>query len=393
MKSPSSFSIIVKPSGSQCNLACEYCFFLKKARLYPNSQFRMTDETLEVFIRDYLDSQPNGEVNFIWQGGEPTLMGLPFFKKVIALQEKFKKPGQIIQNALQTNGVLLNDDWGKFLADHRFLAGISLDGPRQYHDTYRKTKSGEGTYSQAFAGLEILKKYNVDTNILACVSAANVNDPLGVYRHFRDELEMRYIQFIPIVERDNSSGNQKGEKLSSRSINGHDFGNFLIAIFDEWIEKDVGKVFVQLFETCLGVYLGLPAAVCVFSETCGKCLALEHTGDLYSCDHYVQPDALLGSINEMSLNNLVSSQAQKTFGKNKKVMLSNKCLRCDVRFICNGDCPKNRIIPPIKGDFPISHLCDGYYAFFRHIDKPMKLMASLYQSGKPIEEIRRINNY
>ena len=310
----------------------------------------MSDETLEVLICSYLESQPDGEVTFIWQGGEPTLMGLPFFEKAAAIQRKFKRSGQEVKNAMQTNGLLLDDDWGKFLADQHFLAGISLDGPQQYHDAYRKTKTGEGTYSRALAGLEILRKYNVDTNILACVSSSNVSDPLGVYRHFRDELGMYYLQFIPIVERANVSGNQKGEKLTDRSISGKEFGDFLIAIFDEWLQKDVGKVFVQLFETCFGVYLGLPAAVCVFSETCGECLALEHTGDLYSCDHYVQPDALLGNINDVPLNELVFSQAQIKFGKNKKALLPKKCLLCDVRFICNGDCPKNRILPSVKGD-------------------------------------------
>ena len=393
MHNLTTFSLIVKPSGSQCNLACEYCFYLKKTRLYPNSRFRMDDETLEVLIRGYLDSQPDGEVTFIWQGGEPTLMGLPFFKKAVALQRKFKRSGQEVSNALQSNGLLLDDDWGKFLADQHFLAGISLDGPQQYHDANRKTRTGEGTYTQALAGLEVLKKYNVETNILACVSAANVNDPLGVYRHFRDELGMRYLQFIPIVERDNASGNQKGEMLTKRSISGNEFGKFLIAIFNEWVQKDVGKVFVQLFETCFGVYLGLPAAVCTFSETCGICLALEHTGDLFSCDHYVQPDALLGKITEFSLTELVSSHPQKIFGANKKTLLAKKCLRCDVRFICNGDCPKNRILPAVKGDHPVSHLCEGYYSFFKHIDKPMKTMVSLYRSGQPIAEISRINSY
>ena len=385
------FSLIIKPSGSQCNLACEYCYYLKKTRLFPNSSFRMTDETLEVLIRDYLESQPEGEVTFIWQGGEPTLLGIPFFEKAVVLQKKFKRSGQEVRNALQTNGLLLNDDWGKFFSDQHFLAGISLDGPQDYHNTYRKTKTGEGTYSRALAGLKILKKYNVETNILACVSTANVNDPLVVYRHFRDELGMCYLQFIPIVERANASGNQKGERLTNRSINGIEFGNFLIAIFNEWVTNDVGKVFVQFFETCFGVYLGLPAAVCVFSETCGACLALEHTGDLFSCDHYVQPDALLGNIKKNSLKELVFSQAQTVFGKDKKSLLPKKCLRCNVRFICNGDCPKNRIVSSAKGDYPISHLCDGYYKFFRHIDQPMKTMVSLYKSGRPISEIARVN--
>ncbi len=386
------FNLIIKPSGSQCNLACDYCYYLKKTRLYPNSSFKMSDETLEMLIRSYLGSQSENEVTFIWQGGEPTLMGIPFFKKAIALQNKFKRPGQEVRNALQTNGILLNNDWGKLLSDEHFLVGISLDGPQQYHDVYRKSKTGEGSYTKTLAGLEILKKYDVETNILACVSASNVNDPLIVYRHFRDEIGLRFFQFIPIVEHDNKSGNQKGEKLTARSISGIEFGNFLITIFDEWIQKDVGKIFVQLFETCLGIYLGHPAAMCIFSDVCGECLALEHSGDLFSCDHYVQPDTFLGNINEISLNELVKSQSQIAFGNNKKAQLPKKCLRCDVRFICNGDCPKNRILPADNGDYPISHLCEGYYAFFKHIDKSMKTMVSLYRSGLPINEIIQIKN-
>jgi len=352
----------------------------------------MSVELLENFTRQFIAAHQVPEVTFTWQGGEPTLMGLSFFEKAVALQRKYKRSGQVVSNSLQTNGFLLNDDWGRFLADQHFLAGISLDGPRHYHDTYRKSKTGEGTYNQVIAGLEVLKKYKVETNILACVNSSNVSDPLGVYRHFRDDLEMTYLQFIPIVERANASGNQKGEKLTNRSITGTDYGNFLITIFDEWIQKDVGNVFVQLFETCLGVYLGLPATVCVFSETCGACLAVEHTGDLYSCDHYVQPDALLGNIKEISLNEMVFSRDQAIFGSNKKTLLSKKCLHCDVHFICNGDCLKNRIIPAVKGDYPISHLCEGYYSFFKHIDKPMKTMVSLFRSGQQISEISRFTN-
>jgi uncharacterized protein len=390
MRSPSFYNIIVKPAGAKCNLACDYCFFLKKNRLYPNSLFRMDDETLEVLTHQYIESQPDGEVVFTWQGGEPTLMGIAFFEKAVALQEKFKRREQIILNAFQTNGILLNDDWGRFLTDHHFLTGLSLDGPQPLHDTYRKTKSGRGTHSQVLAGLDILKKYQVETNILACVSEANVKEPLGVYRYFRDTLDVRYLQFIPIIERDNNTGNQKGENLTSRSITGKEFGNFLIAIFDEWIRHDVSNVFVQLFETSLGIWLGLPSAICVFSKTCGACLALEHNGDLYSCDHYVQPDTFLGNIAQTPVDSLVFSPQQEAFCQNKKTLLPKKCLLCEVRDICNGDCPKNRILPAVKGDYPISFLCDGYLAFFKHIDRPMRIMASLYRTKRPISEVKHL---
>jgi uncharacterized protein len=390
LRNTTSFNVIIKPSGARCNLACDYCFFLKKERLYPNSHFKMSFETLEAFVQQYLESQPEGEILFTWQGGEPTLMGIPFYEKAVMLQEKYKRPAQTILNAFQTNGILLNEDWGRFLSDHHFLTGLSLDGPQIYHDYYRKTINGEGTHSLVLAGLEILKKYQVETNILACISTANVSDPLGIYRYFRDSLEMRYIQFIPIVERDNISGNQKGEKLSSRSISGKEFGSFMINIFDEWFREDVGKLYVQLFETCLGIFLGYPSSLCIFSETCGACLALEHNGDLYSCDHYVQPDTRLGNIDNSPLDMLAASSRQIAFGENKKSFLAKKCLKCEVRFICNGDCPKNRILPAIKGDHPISHLCDGYFEFFTHIHTPMRLMASLHKANRPIAGVIQI---
>jgi uncharacterized protein len=383
------FNVIIKPSGARCNLACEYCFYLKKERLYPQSDFSMPLETLEVFISRYLESQPEGEIIFTWQGGEPTLLDIPFYEHALEFQEKFKRPSQTILNTFQTNGILLNDDWGRFLADHHFLVGLSLDGSKDYHDAFRKTRTGDGTHSLALAGLDILKKYQVETNILACISAANIKDPLGVYRYFRDDLQMPYIQFIPIVERINASGNQKGERLSPRSISGKEFGRFMIAIFDEWVHHDVSKVFVQLFETCLGIWMGYQPSLCIFSEACGACLALEHNGDLYSCDHYVQPDTRLGNIHFSSLGNLAASNQQIVFGKNKKSLLPKKCLKCEVRFICNGDCPKNRILPAVKGDHPISHLCEGYYEFFTYIEKPMKFMASLYKAGKPFGEIMK----
>jgi len=281
------FNLIIKPAGAQCNLVCEYCYFLKKENLYKGSDFRMSDEVLETFIRQYLESQPEGEVFFTWQGGEPTLMGIPFYEKAISLQEQYARPGQIVKNALQTNGHLIDDNWGRFLKENDFLVGLSMDGPPKLHDHHRKNKAGQGTHAQVLAGLELLKKHGVDTNILACVSDANVRQPLEVYHYFRDTLGVQYLQFIPIVERVSKTGSQRGEKLTARSISGKEYGEFLIAIFDEWVRRDVSSVFVQLFEACVGVWLGYPASICIFSETCGGCLALEHTGDLYACDHYV----------------------------------------------------------------------------------------------------------
>lgn len=389
------FNLIIKPAGAQCNLACEYCYFLKKEKLYKGSDFRMSDDVLEKFITQYLDSQPDGEVFFTWQGGEPTLMGIAFYKKVLGFQSQFARPGQKVINAIQTNGHLLDDEWCRFLKANDFLVGLSMDGPPELHDAHRKNKAGQGTHPQALAGLELLKKHAVDTNILACVSDANVRQPLEVYRYFRDTLGMQHLQFIPIVERANISGNvpikpgasQHRENLTTRSVNGKDYGEFLSAIFDEWVRYDVGSVFVQLFETCVGVWLGYPASICIFSETCGGCLALEHTGDLYACDHYVQPDALLGNVNTSAIGKMAGSEKQREFGLNKKALLPNQCLRCDVRFICNGGCPKNRIHAPKSKTLPINHLCEGYQAFFRHVDQPMKLIAALVKAGRPVQDV------
>ena len=384
------FSIIAKPTGAKCNLACDYCFFLKKERLYPGSQFRMADDILESFISQYLESQPRGEVNFIWQGGEPTLMGLSFFMKALEFQRKYKRSDQTVMNSFQTNGILLDDDWGRFMADNHFLVGLSMDGPPVYHNLYRKSKNLEGSHSLVMRGLEILKKYQVDTNILTCISQANVKDPIGTYRYFRDELQIKYVQFIPIVERENIAGNQKGRELSSRSISGNEFGAFLISLYDEWIHKDVGNIFVQLFESTIGRYLGYQPSICIFSETCGDCLALEHNGDLYSCDHFVEPSFLLGNIKGSNLKSLVTGSKELSFGQAKKDRLPLKCRQCDVLALCNGDCIKNRLLPDRKGDFPISHLCEGYRSFFRHSKVSMQMMASLIREHKPVQNIMQM---
>jgi len=348
--------------------------------------------TLEYFIRGYFAAHPSGEVFFTWQGGEPTMMGKPFFEEVVRLQEKYCPKTHTYKNAFQTNGHLLNDDWAKFLKVNDFLVGISMDGPPDLHNAHRKTHAGIGTHAATLRGLNALKKRNVDVNILACVSDANVHAPLEIYRYFRDDLAVEHIQYIPIVERINKTGNQRGEKLSSRTISGGEYGAFLTAIFDEWLSRDVGSVFVQLFEACLGVWFGLPASICIFSETCGACLALEHTGDLYSCDHYVQPDAHLGSVSDTGMDEMVNSEQQVKFGYDKRDRLPDTCLRCDVRFMCNGGCPKNRVHTPKGEPYPLNHLCAGYKTFFRHIDEPMRLMAALLQAKRPASDVMNIHN-
>jgi uncharacterized protein len=388
--SPPAFHIMIKPRGPICNLGCEYCYFLSKSKLYPESEFRMSEETLDRFTRQYIESQRVPEITFGWQGGEPTLMGLDFFKKVVELQKKYRKPGMKITNALQTNGTLLDEDWCHFLREESFLVGLSLDGPRQMHDAYRKDQGGKPTFDRVMAGLMLLKQNKVEFNILATVHAANAGNPLEVYRFFRDEAGVQFIQFIPIVELDNETGYQEGGRVTSRSVSARQYGEFLTTIFDEWIRVDVGKVFVQIFDVALGAWSNLPAGLCIFDQTCGTALVLEHNGDLYSCDHYVEPHYLLGNIENQDLVTLVGLEQQKRFGDAKRDGLPRYCRECEVRFICNGGCPKNRIRRTPDGEAGLNYLCKGYRAFFNHIDQPMKIMASLLQKGQPPARIMQV---
>lgn len=381
---------MTKPRGAICNLDCEYCFYLRKEDLYQGSSFRMGDETLESYVRQYIAAQRAPEVNFAWQGGEPTLMGLDFFRKAVAYQRKYARPGMRIENALQTNGTLLDDEWCRFFAENRFLIGISLDGPREAHDLYRKDKGGAPTFDRVLRAVELLKKHKVDFNVLTCVSAANVHQPLEVYRFLRDEIGAQFIQFIPIVERDNGTGFQEGTALTPRSITGKQYGDFLIAIFDEWVRRDVGMVFVQMFDTALGRWLGAPGGLCVFQETCGLALAMEHNGDLYSCDHFVEPRHRLGNLLETPLAEMAGSMQQRKFGLDKKASLPRYCRECPVLFACNGGCPKDRTDLTPDGEAGLNHLCDGFKAFFTHIDQPMRQMAGLLRQRRPAAEIMKI---
>jgi len=387
---PPVFHVMAKPRGAICNLDCEYCFYLRKEDLYQGSSFRMGDQTLESYVRQYIAVQRVPEVNFAWQGGEPTLMGLDFFRRAVMYQKKYARPGQRIENALQTNGTLLDDEWCKFFAENRFLIGISLDGPREAHDAYRKDKGGAPTFDRVLRAIQLLKNHKVDFNILTCVSAANVEQPLEVYHFLRDEIGAEYIQFIPIVERDNETGFQEGTGLTSRSITGKQYGDFLIAIFDEWVHCDVGMVFVQMFDTALGHWLGAPGGLCVFQKTCGLALAMEHNGDVYSCDHFVEPRHRLGNILETPLIDLVGSVQQKQFGLDKRESLPHYCRACPVLFACNGGCPKNRTDLTPDREAGLNHLCEGYKAFFTHIDQPMRQMAGLLRQRRPAAEIMKI---
>jgi uncharacterized protein len=372
-----------------CNLDCHYCFYLPKERLYPNSSFRMGKGLLETYTRQYIDSQRVPEVTFAWQGGEPTLMGADFFKLAVELQQKYRKPGTHILNTMQTNGTLLNDHWCRFFRAHNFLIGLSLDGPRGLHDAYRVDKGGNPTFEKVMNGLDLLKKHNVEFNVLATVHAANADRPLEVYRFLRDEARVQFIQFIPIVERANETGFQEGSKVTERSVTARQYGGFLIAIFNEWVRRDVGQTYVQIFDLALEAWFSGRASLCIFSGTCGNALALEHNGDLYSCDHFVEPEYKLGNIEESHLIELVGSQKQRRFGQDKRDKLPRYCLDCQVRFACNGGCPKNRFIQTPDGEPGLNYLCQGYRAFFNHIDRPMRFMAAQLRAGGAPASIMR----
>jgi uncharacterized protein len=386
---PTPFSILVKPRGPICNLDCAYCYYLSKEQLYPGSTFRMSDELLDSYIRQYIASQPGPEVIFAWQGGEPTLMGLDFYRRAVALQRRYCPPGKFISNTLQTNGLFLDDAWCGFFKQHDFLIGLSLDGPQAMHDAYRLDKGGKPTFKRVMAGLRQLQAHQVQYNILTTVHAANAPYPLEVYRFLRDDAGAEFIQFIPIVERRKLATGSSEQPVTERSVGGKQYGEFLVAVFDEWTRRDVGKVYVQLFDVALGVWYGQPASLCVFAETCGSALAMEHNGDLYACDHFVQAEYYLGNIQEKALGSLARSAAQREFGQAKRDRLPKYCRECPVRFICNGGCPKNRFILTPEGEPGLNYLCEGYKTFFTHIDEAMRFMAAELHAGRPPANVMR----
>ena len=382
LRTPRAFHVMAKPVGAICNLACQYCFYLPKERLYEGSKFRMTDEVQESFLRQYIEAQHIPHVTVAWQGGEPTLMGIDFFRRAVELVERYKRRTMTVEHTIQTNGTTLDTEWCEFLRDNGILVGISIDGPKEMHDAYRVDPQGRGTHDRVMEGLRLLQEHEVDYNVLATIHAANADHPLDVYRFFRDEVGAQFIQFIPIVERVNETGYQEGHEVSSRSVTGKQFGEFYKTIFDEWVRNDVGEMFVQMFDLTLAAWVGQPGAVCTMAPTCGNALALEHNGDLYSCDHYVEPGQLLGNIMETPLDQLVDSPKQRAFGLAKMERLPDVCTECDVRFACQGGCPRNRLVESDDGGPDMNHLCEGYKAFFTHVDKPLNVMAQELRFGR-----------
>ena len=379
------FHLLIKPTGADCNLGCRYCFFRPKASLYPGSSFRMTDEVMEAAIEQLLAAHPGPDVAFGWQGGEPTLMGLSFFERVMEAIERHRRPGQRVSQSIQTNGILVNDEWAAFLARHRFLVGLSLDGPPALHDAFRVDAGGHGTHGQVMRAWEALARHGVEVNVLCSVHAANASQPLAVYRFFRDRLSARFVQFIPIVER---AGGQ-GAAVSARSVRPGEYGRFLATVFDEWVCRDVGTVFVQAFDAALAGWIGQPS-LCVFAPTCGRAPVLEHNGDLYACDHFVDPAHLVGNILEERLETLLDSQALREFGEDKRRGLPAACLACDVVFACHGECPRNRFGIGRDGGHGPNYLCEDYRRFFRHVAPSMEAMVNLLGRGRAPAEIMRL---
>ena len=388
---PLSFHVMAKPTGAICNLDCRYCFYLTKEALYPGHRFRMSKEVLETYIRQIIESQTASAVTIAWQGGEPTLMGLDFFRRAVELAESYRRRGQRLEHTLQTNGTLLTDEWARFLKEHDFLVGLSVDGPRELHDAYRVDKHGKATFDKVTRGMSHLLRHGVRLNVLCTVHFANASHPIEVYRFLRDYCAAQFIQFIPIVERSKVDGaHLDGRAVSDRSVTPGQWGDFLIAVFDEWVRRDVGAVFVQMFDGALASWLGAPATICVFAETCGNALVIEHNGDVYSCDHFVDAKHLLGNITQTNVVEIVASAEQRRFGEGKRDTLPGHCLNCDIRFACNGECPKNRFALTPDGEEGLNYLCVGYKAFFHHIDGSMKLMVDLLRRRRYAEDIMRV---
>jgi len=391
MKMP--FHIMAKPIGALCNLDCTYCYYLEKQHLYASEGAtpRMSDAVLDSYIRQYIEAQPGEQVSFAWQGGEPTLLGVEFFERVVALQQKYAG-GKRIDNALQTNGTQLDDRWGAFLAQHEFLVGLSIDGPESLHDAYRVDKGGQPSFALVLRGLEILQKHGVAFNTLTVIHHKNSYHAREVYA-FLKEIGSSYLQFIPIVEQqaDEPDANglvllkpfaQQPVHVSDWSVEPAQFGRFLMEVFDEWVRHDVGRVFVQSFDVALESWVGLPQSLCVFAPECGRAMVVEHNGDLYSCDHFVYPENRLGNLREQPLALLAEARQQARFGHAKSI-LPRDCQQCAVRFACNGECPKHRFAISASGEQGLNYLCAGYKAFFTHIDPYMRFMAAELDAQRP----------
>lgn len=393
MDIPRAFSLITKVTGPICNMDCTYCFYLEKEKLYPGtSEWAMQNDILEKYIQQYITLQSQSDITFTWQGGEPTLLGIEYFEKIIDLQNKYAN-SKTIFNSFQTNGILLSDEWCSFFKENNFLIGLSIDGPEEIHDKYRVLRGGQPTFEQVIRGINLLKKYKVEFNTLTCVHKENAYHGKKVY-NFLKEIGSTYLQFIPIVERTTKDKNEQKLNLVSPSyendalvaewsVESLQYGKFLSEIFDEWVKKDVGKYFVQIFDIALEAWSGQEPSLCVFKKTCGDALALEHNGDLYSCDHYVYRENKLGNIMEDNMLAMINSGKQIKFGLDKEMGLPQFCRTCEFKFVCNGECPKHRFNYAPDGEYGLNYLCEGYKFFFDHIDPYMQFMVNELNNHRP----------
>ena len=364
--------VMLKPASSQCNLACRYCYYLKPC---PHDAV-MSDELLELFTQQYIEAQTQHEVLFTWHGGEPLLLPLAFYKKALTLQQRYAC-GHHIDNCLQTNGTLLTDEWCEFLKDNNFLVGISIDGPQALHDAYRKTRGGQPSWETVMRGIRLLQKHEVEWNAMATVNRLNADHPVEFYRFFKD-IGCEFLQFTPVVER-------IGDEVIDFSVTPEQWGHFLCGLYDEWVKKDVGRVFVQTFDATLANWAGVPPGVCSLSSMCGHAAAMEYNGDVYSCDHFVFPEHLLGNIRQQSLTALLYSEKQRAFSRVKTHFLPPQCRECRFLFACHGECPKNRFKTDRYGEPGLNYLCEGYCSFFDHVASDMDFMkGELYVGRAPM---------
>lgn len=390
--------VMLKPTGAHCNLACKYCYYLEKNKLYPTAQRHlMSDEILEQFTREYIEAQTMNQVLFTWHGGEPLLRSIDFYRKALSLQQKYAG-GRRIDNVIQTNGTLLTDEWCEFFAQNHWLVGISIDGPQPDHDHYRLTAAGKPSWKKVMQGIKLLKKHGVEWNAMAVVNAYNANHPLEFYRFFKEN-GCQFLQFTPIVERltrheDGRTLASLADKdeisLSEASVAPEQWGYFLCAIFDEWVRKDVGKIFVEIFDCTLANWMGISPGICAYSKECGHAGVMEHNGDVYSCDHFVFPEYKLGNIRDHSLIDMLYGEQQQEFSRLKHSSLPRQCKECDMEFACHGECPKNRFMKDKYGDSGLNYLCPGYYHYYQHVAPYMDYMKQELMSQRPPSNIMKV---
>lgn len=390
--------VMLKPAGAHCNLTCKYCYYLEKNKLYPITQRHlMSDEMLEQFTREYIEAQTMSQVLFTWHGGEPLLRSIDFYRKALSLQQKYAG-GRRIDNVIQTNGTLLTDEWCEFFAQNHWLVGISIDGPQPYHDHYRLTAAGKPSWKKVMQGIKLLKKHGVEWNAMAVVNAYNVNHPLEFYRFFKEN-GCQFLQFTPIVERltrheDGRTLASLADKdeisLSEASVAPEQWGYFLCAIFDEWVRKDVGKIFVEIFDCTLANWMGVSPGICAYSKECGHAGVMEHNGDVYSCDHFVFPEYKLGNIRDHSLIDMLYGEQQQEFSRLKHSSLPRQCKECDMEFACHGECPKNRFMKDKYGDSGLNYLCPGYYHYYQHVAPYMDYMKQELMAQRPPSNIMKV---